>query len=386
MKVTHLHAVHENEAQRRHARVRLPCKMQIEQPGHPVKNFSVIDLSASGFAVEGDLPDFQKGKNFSGRLLFNFETLSLGLDVKCTVISRSSDSLARLSCEFHDLGRDEVSTLRMIITKFLAGELMASGDILTTLSRDNFTKARNTSYEALSGWAKYKAIAGVGLMSIVGLVAFAYTASKLHESFFVAKATTAFVSITSNYAIAPREGYLTSLVKAGDLVSVGQTIATLDSPLLEVMQSILEGSGLGEAELRAMMAKRVSAVIESSCDCRVISPPIMDGKYIIKGGPTLQLAPADAKPEIYARFDFKYLDQIIEGKEVTIDMGDGSDTVKGVIREVTVPDDLSNNSLASTALLAKIEPAETFDLKLIGRPVNVSNGSRSLLELFADGS
>lgn len=45
--------VHESEAQRRHARVRIPATLVIEVDGKP-SSLSVQDLSASGFSLKDD--------------------------------------------------------------------------------------------------------------------------------------------------------------------------------------------------------------------------------------------------------------------------------------------------------------------------------------------
>ena len=54
--------------------------------------------------------------------------------------------MQELACSRATLYRD-IATLRHIITSHLSGELISIGDVLSTLQRDNFTKARKVKDE-----------------------------------------------------------------------------------------------------------------------------------------------------------------------------------------------------------------------------------------------
>jgi alginate biosynthesis protein Alg44 len=48
----------------------------------------------------------------------------------------------RVGCQFQNLEPQDISTLRHLITSHLAGDIVSMGEVLATLQRDNFTKAR----------------------------------------------------------------------------------------------------------------------------------------------------------------------------------------------------------------------------------------------------
>ena len=171
MSQAEINIVHETEAQRRHARVQLPAKIDFDDDNGDSHSLDVTDLSASGFGVQTDSCVLKKGSHYSGDLIFKLNTVEFRLPIKFSVV-HCLESEKKAGCEFDELNREQISTLRLFISKYLAGDLTTSSDILTTLTRDNFTKARKDSTTGkLNGWEKIRALAGTALAAGIGLMA-----------------------------------------------------------------------------------------------------------------------------------------------------------------------------------------------------------------------
>jgi len=61
--------VHESEAQRQFARVRMPATLFVKLDGAPVR-FPLEDLSAGGFCIRLGNESLRRGKVYNGRLVF----------------------------------------------------------------------------------------------------------------------------------------------------------------------------------------------------------------------------------------------------------------------------------------------------------------------------
>ncbi len=133
--------VHESEAQRQHARVKIPAKLRFFGPDRTPVEARVLDLSAGGLAFNaGQLP-LKTGDVYKARLQFVIDNLGLAMDVELQVRSYDRQS-GRVGCQFQNLEPQDISTLRHLITSHLAGDIVSMGEVLATLQRDNFTKAR----------------------------------------------------------------------------------------------------------------------------------------------------------------------------------------------------------------------------------------------------
>jgi PilZ domain. len=79
-----VNVVHESEAQRQHARVRIPAKLRFldkERQAHDVK---VDDLSAGGLSFHTKQP-LSVGEVLRGRLQFTVDNLGLSMDIEFQV-------------------------------------------------------------------------------------------------------------------------------------------------------------------------------------------------------------------------------------------------------------------------------------------------------------
>ncbi|MEP4464974.1 MAG: alginate biosynthesis protein Alg44, partial [Marinobacter alexandrii] len=130
----------------------------------------------------------RRGQVYNGRLVFRIDGFDLAVDVEFVPRNFTGND-GRCGCEFQNLGANEVSVLRYLITSFLSGELVSAGDVLNTLSRENFTKARKgKGSQALGFFASARAMVVSLVMMAVGLIAVAFIGYQLWQIYFVTTA------------------------------------------------------------------------------------------------------------------------------------------------------------------------------------------------------
>ena len=74
--------VHESEAQRQHARVKIPAKLRFFGADQTPMEVRVIDLSAGGLAFNAPQQPLKVGDVHKGRLQFVIDNLGLAMDVE----------------------------------------------------------------------------------------------------------------------------------------------------------------------------------------------------------------------------------------------------------------------------------------------------------------
>jgi len=215
-----VNVVHESEAQRQHARVRIPAKLRYldgERQTHEVK---VDDLSAGGLSFHAKQP-LQVGQVLRGRLQFVVDNLGLSMDIEFQVRS-CNPSTGRTGAQFQNLEPRDIATLRHIITSHLSGELISVGDVLSTLQRDNFTKARKQKDggSGLSAFGRFKAVTVTLGVFVVGVAAFGFVAKSLYGMYFISHAEAGVVAVPTTSVTMPRDGTVNSLVQAGGQVAI----------------------------------------------------------------------------------------------------------------------------------------------------------------------
>lgn len=379
MATPNLNLVHENEAQRRHARVRMPARI-IVNDGHGAQfALEVNDLSASGFSVVDSKSLLKVEGRYQGRLLFNFDAVEFVLNVQFQVANYMADQ-QRFGCEFHDLGSHEISTLRLLITKFLGGEITQVADVLSTMNRDNFTKPRKAQTSAgLTGWQRIRAVT-VSLISLaIGLSAFSYIVFQLYQTYFVTVARSAVVSQPSVTVLMSRDGTVDYLVKPGDQLVKGTPLANVSSPLANILPSMITKTGMDATQLKSLLEGELNSVVVSPCDCQVQSLAVENGQFSDKGASVAVLVPQGSQPFVQARFDYEDGDKILVGGTVSLTLPGQDKSQVGVIEQVSVVGDLSTGVAPTQgALLATIRPQETLDSQWLHKPVQVALGELRL--------
>ncbi|MET1076840.1 MAG: alginate biosynthesis protein Alg44 [Pseudomonas sp.] len=366
--VVNLNVVHESEAQRQHARIKLPAKIRFASGGQAVAEHQLVDLSAGGFSfISGKLP-VKVGDYHKGKLVFQVDNIGLAIDVEFQVCSLDAAS-TRAGCQFHNLKAREISTLRYLISAHLSGELMSVGDLLTTLQRDNFTKARKNG-GGMAGMGMLGRLRAVSFslgIFLVGLTAFGFIFKSIYGLYFVTHAESGLVSMPRLQVTMPREGTVQSLVGADGMVKKGAPIAAFSTSMLEMLKGHLSEEQLSPASVEQLFGEQMKGTLTSPCDCIVTEQLVADGQFASKGAVIFQLVPRNSQATIEARFPYKHFRQVKPGASVTFQVAGEENVRRGTI----VSSSLNDGDL-SADIRVVIKPAEPLDSTLAGRPVEVS--------------
>lgn len=357
--------VHESEAQRQYARLKLPAKIVYRSPQGQDLEAPLLDLSAGGFSFEPNSGLISEGQYLRGKLMFEIEGIGFAMDVEFQV--RSLQGGKRVGCEFHNLKPREISALRYLISGFLSGELVTVGDLISTLQRENFTKARNNKGEGpVSPLARLRALGLSLAIFLVGVSACSYVLYQLYDIYFVTHADSAQVMVPGQQVAMPREGSVQSLVKVGDTVAKGAPVATFSATMLDALKGALPEAEMTPDNLERLFSKSFQGTLTSPCDCRVVAQLVGDGQMAVKGTAVFTLAPADSVATVEARFPYRAFAELQPGTQVSFLVGGESEPRSGVISSMALQD----GGLASD-IRVMIEPALPLASELAKRPVDV---------------
>lgn len=360
--------VHESEAQRQFARVRMPAKLFVKLDGTTVK-FPIEDMSAGGFGIKLGNEGLRRGQVYNGRLVFRIDGFDLAVDVEFVPRNFTGND-GRCGCEFQNLGANEVSVLRYLITSFLSGELVSAGDVLNTLSRENFTKARKSKgSQALGFFASARAMVVSLVMMTVGLIAVAFIGYQLWQIYFVTTAESAMVASENVPVRLPKDAKVTTLVEAGDQVEAGQAIASFDAPMLSYVNDLVGNGNYTVEQIEELLGQSVRGTLTSPCDCKVLNMLPAEDQYMSKGEKLAVLAPTDASAHVIARFNFEDGGDLEEGQSVTLRMP-GGNTQTGRIESLFVDSETPNQP--GNAINALIQADEALPMQSVGRPIGVT--------------
>lgn len=360
--------VHESEAQRQFARVRMPATLFVKIDGTPVR-FQLEDLSAGGFSIRLGNTGLRRGKVYNGRLVFKVDGMDMALEVEFVPRSVGADS-DRCGCEFQNLGPREVSVLRYLITAFLSGELVSAGDVLNTLSRENFTKARKSkSSQALGLFASARAMIVSLVVMGVGLVAVTFIGYQLWQIYFVTTAETAMVASENIPVRVPKDAKVTTLVQAGEHVDPGQPIATFDAPMLSYVNDLVGNGNYTVDQIEELLGQSVRGTLTSPCDCKVLNLLPAKDQYMSKGEKLAVVVPTDASTHVIAKFNFSEGENLEEGQSVTLRLP-GGETRPGRIESLYV--DAEQPNQPGNAINALIQADDPLPMESVGRPIGVT--------------
>ena len=372
--------VHESEAQRQHVRVRLPANIQFAVEGK-VRRYKLADVSAGGFSFESRSERYSVGEEFQGQLLLAVDTIGFSIPVTFAVNSASADS-GRISCVFQDLGPQEIAALRQVITTYLAGELITTGEMLTTLSRNNFVPVRAAGNRS-SGKARIRALAGTGLALIIGAAAFSYMGTRLYDVVVVTHAAAAKVAAPMYTITMPRDGTFFSLIPPDGKVKKGQPLGSFQTALLEVVAGVPGSFKLTPEDLSALVGQQLTGSLASPCDCVVQKTFVTDSQYVLRNQSLFELVPQSAEPYVLARFHYDEIPRLALGRKVNFKLNGSQEKIEGTIatlRVLPAPtidanglNDLNglNTNSAITDILAVIQPSVPLPLPRIDEPVDV---------------
>ncbi|AAN66910.1 MULTISPECIES: PilZ domain-containing protein [Pseudomonas] len=375
-----VNVVHESEAQRQHARVRIPAKLRFLDAQRQVHEVKVEDLSAGGLSFHTKQPQ-SVGDVLRGRLQFVVDNLGLSIDIEFQVRSYNPDN-GRIGAQFQNLEPRDIATLRHIITSHLSGELISIGDVLSTLQRDNFTKARKQKDggSGLSAFGRFKAVTVTLGVFVVGVAAFGFVAKSLYGMYFVSHAEAGVVAVPTTNVTMPRDGTVSSLVESGGQIAKGAPLASFTTSMLDMLKGNLEDAQLEPAKIEELFGKQLSGTLTSPCDCVVARQLVDDGQYAAKGQPIFQLIPRTTTPMVEARFSYRQFDEVKPGTRVNFQVA-GEDEVR--TGQIVSSASLNSEDLSSD-IRVQIKPDTGLPAELAGRPASVNSDRGPSLNWLID--
>ncbi|MNO56225.1 Alginate biosynthesis protein Alg44 [compost metagenome] len=375
-----VNVVHESEAQRQHARVRIPAKLRFLDPQRQAHDVKVDDLSAGGLSFHTK-QQLSVGDVLRGRLQFTVDNLGLSMDIEFQVRSYNPSS-GRTGAQFQNLEPRDIATLRHIITSHLSGELITAGDVLSTLQRDNFTKARKQKDggAGLSAFGRLKAVTVTLGVFVVGVAAFGFIAKSLYGMYFVSHAEAGVVAVPTTTVTMPRDGTVNSLVESGGQIAKGAPLASFTTSMLDMLKGNLEDAQLEPAKIEELFGKQLSGTLTSPCDCVVARQLVDDGQYAAKGQPIFQLIPRTTNPMIEARFTYRQFDEVKPGTRVNFQVA-GEDEVR--TGQIVSSASLNSEDLAAD-IRVQIKPDSALPAELAGRPASVNSDRGPSLNWLID--
>ncbi|WP_087500476.1 alginate biosynthesis protein Alg44 [Pseudomonas sp. SID14000] len=375
-----VNVVHESEAQRQHARVRIPAKLRFLDPQRQAHDVKVDDLSAGGLSFHTK-QQLSVGDVLRGRLQFTVDNLGLSMDIEFQVRSYNPGS-GRTGAQFQNLEPRDIATLRHLITSHLSGELITAGDVLSTLQRDNFTKARKQKDggAGLSAFGRLKAVTVTLGVFVVGVAAFGFIAKSLYGMYFVSHAEAGVVAVPTTTITMPRDGTVNSLVESGGQIAKGAPLASFTTSMLDMLKGNLEDAQLEPAKIEELFGKQLSGTLTSPCDCVVARQLVDNGQYAAKGQPIFQLIPRTTNPMIEARFTYRQFDEVKPGTRVNFQVA-GEDEVR--TGQIVSSASLNSEDLAAD-IRVQIKPDSTLPAELAGRPASVNSDRGPSLNWLID--
>jgi len=375
-----VNVVHESEAQRQHARVRIPAKLRFLDAQRQAHDVKVDDLSAGGLSFHTK-QQLSIGDVLRGRLMFTVDNLGLSMDIEFQVRSYNPGN-GRTGAQFQNLEPRDIATLRHIITSHLSGELISAGDVLSTLQRDNFTKARKQKDggSGLSAFGRLKAVTVTLGVFVVGVAAFGFVAKSLYGMYFVSHAEAGVVAVPTTNVTMPRDGTVNSLVENGGQIAKGAPLASFTTSMLDMLKGNLDDAQLEPAKIEELFGKQLSGTLTSPCDCVVARQLVDDGQYAAKGQPIFQLIPRTTNPMVEARFSYRQFDEVKPGTRVNFQVA-GEDEVR--TGQIVSSASLNSEDLASD-IRVQIKPDNGLPAELAGRPASVNSDRGPSLNWLID--
>ena len=365
-----VNVVHESEAQRQHARVKIPAKLRFFGTDRTPLEVRVHDLSAGGLSFNAGQQALTVGEVHKGRLQFVIDNLGLAMDVELQIRSHDRQT-GRIGCQFQNLEQQDIATLRHLITSHLSGDIVTMGDVLATLQRDNFTKARKVKDggHGMTAFGRLRAVTFSAGIFIVGLAAFGFILKSVYGMYFVSHAQAGLVNVPGMNVTMPRYGTVQSLVQADGVAAKGAPLATFSTSMLDVLKGHLDEDQLQPAKVEELFGKQMTGTLTSPCDCTLAQQMVADGQYASKGDVIFQLVPRNSQANVEARFSYRQFADVRPGTPVSFQIAGEDSTRTGKIVSSTS----LNSADLSSDIRVQIKPDAPLSSTFAGRPVEVSS-------------
>ena len=342
--------VHEAEVHRQHVRLKIPIGVEIDGT-----RYTVDDWSLGGFGVTRAITSRQPGEQFSARLAFPFEDFELSMRLECQMVYVTPES-DRFGCKFLVLSQGQMSLFRYVVDAYLSGEIVAGGDILNIVGRDNTAEARAQDRlfgpfleEATAGRRWHRrlgllllALFGIGLVALIGL--------GYRERFLVVEIDNAVVEAPVFRVKTATTGTVTATVDPQKILHKGDPVASIEA------------------------AGAPPVALKSPCECVVHDWVVPAGDVAQAGGLVAVLVAADRPLVVRAEVAPDQAQRLRTGQPAEITLIGRPGVVRGQVAAVDarVPlvggDPLAGRSHPVTLI---IRPDTPFDFDDLGRLATV---------------
>ena len=364
-----VHVVHESEAQRQFARVRIPATLVIDNHG-----YNIVDISAGGASIENPNKKLHSNRLYSGKLMIAVDDFEFSYDIEFSTLKQEGQNIG---CVFQNVEKPFRNALRYIITAFLGGELVTTGDMLNTISRDNHTSARKKKQlKAITPAERLASIAGSLTFLFVGLLAFTYVMVSLIGVYGVRESSSAKITSFTQDVIMPFDGQVELLMdESATEVSRGQILATYQSANVSIdTTSLPQKTKDILINLDTEMVSS-SGSINSPCDCLIADKSVQNGQFAQKGQPVLTLLPKQAETFISADFTFAEGEDLKVGQQVWFKVFGSDEYHSGAVSDLKV-------SATGLSVEAIVKPDQALALGEYAKPVKVVSTPSLLPNMF----
>lgn len=361
--------VHESETQRQHVRATVPGTLELDT-ADGTQRYRLRDLSAGGLGFELKGGGFRPGQLLAGRIHLSLENITVAVPVQLMVTYCDAPG-KRAGARFENVGASEIATLRRVVGAYLGGELIGAGEVLHTLSRNNFTTARRPVEPppARGSLSRFRALAQTSLMLVLGASALIYTAHRVEEKLFGANSSAGRVSGPSFQVAMPRDGVFRSLVPADGVVKKGTPIGSFETSMFGLVSAQALEAALTPQQIDTLLGKQIKGTVTSPCDCRVTAVYASDEQYVGKGERLADLAPIEFEPHVLARFSFREAGRLQPGTPVSIRVNGEPLARAGTVAQVRGGEDFDK---LSSDVVVLVKPTLPMPMELVSRPVAVS--------------
>lgn len=363
--------VHESETQRQYLRVNVPGRLTIESDEGVPYVCALYDLSNGGISFDIGDRRLVCGRSYKGSIELDFSSLRVAVPVEFRITYIDTEQ-GRAGAVFERLDSDQIALLRRIVIGFVSGELTGAGELIHTLSRDNYSAARrrSTGPDEPSRWHRLRALGQTALVLAVGLAALIYAANQTSQKLFAVTSSAARVVTGPGIQVkTPRDGLFQALVREGQTVEAGAPIATFRTGLALLIDREALADDLPPEQIEALLSQEVMGTVTSPCDCLVTTIFAVDDQYLNKGERLMTLAPLDASPQVVARFDYGDAGRLSPGVPVRLQIT-GEDRVRtGRVlrwRSDANPFDLDSD------LVVVVSTDRSIPTDLLNRPAKVT--------------
>jgi alginate biosynthesis protein Alg44 len=353
--------VHESEAQRQFVRIQMPAKAELNGASYAVR-----DLSSGGIGLLDVDGAYKKGQTVDLTLTLPFGDFEL--DVRLEGQVQNHDAKTRiLGCRFTNLTTRQVSLLNHVLKSFIAGDVVASGDILNVVSRDNFVRVRNQKGGAAANDGKNliaRQIIPMAIIGVLALLALFVIGGNVFESTALVKSSDAVVTTDVVTVRATADGAVKILL-APDVMTIDR-----GAPLLSVAGSAAVGTTLPTAG---------ATQIVSPCDCFVARRYVEDGGFVTAGTPVVALIPKDAQAWVSVTMSMGAIQNLSVDDRATVKISGTKLEVSGRVAQIesntgpfaaAVTGASSGQPMVAGAVV-KVKLDQKVPVDMIGRPAQV---------------